>query len=358
MIRAVPSFVRILLACACLTIATVAAAQEPAAPSPSPVPSAEGGVAMPVPVPSRADAPLSSGPALPVPSVAQPTDAQTATPQTGVADTAYGAFQRGLYLTAKRLAEPLAKLGDPAAQTLLGEIHSRGLGVPRNETEAARWYKAAAGAGSPEGQFRYALLLLDGTAVPQDLAQARDLMKAAADAGIPLAQYNYGQMLIQASPSGGFGEAKPYFEKAAAFGVADAQYAVSQIYAYGRGVAAPDEPAARRWLIAAAVNGHDTAQVELGIWLINGKGGPADQSEGARWLRRAAGRGNPIAMNRIAHLYKDGIGVTADKVEAAMWSVLAKRADNTDAVLDDFFRRLDEETQRGALEAANQFRAG
>ncbi|MBC8128706.1 MAG: hypothetical protein H7Y08_00110, partial [Rhizobiaceae bacterium] len=65
-----------------------------------------------------------------------------------------------------------------------------------------------------------------------------------------------------------------------------------------------------------------------------------------------------IAMNRIAHLYKDGVGVEADKVEAAKWSVLAKRAANTDAVLDDFFRTLDEPTQRGALDAANRFRAG
>jgi TPR repeat protein len=278
-------------------------------------------------------------------------------PPAGGTDLAYGAYQRGLYLTAKNLAEPLANLGDPAAQTLLGEIYSRGLGVRRDEKTAARWYEAAAKAGSAEGQFRFALLLLDGKSVPQDLAKAQDLMKAAADAGIPLAQYNYGQMLIQASPTSGFVAARPYFEKAAQGGVADAQYAMSQIYAYGRGIAAPDLVTARRWLVAAAVNGQDTAQIELGIWLINGKGGPGDPAEGARWLRRAAAGGNPIAMNRVAHLYKDGIGVAADQAEAAKWSVLAKRANNTDAALDAFFRGLDEAMQRNALDAANRFRA-
>jgi TPR repeat protein len=312
------------------------------------------GEAVPMPTPSPV------GSTLPAPSTAAAA-AESAPAAAGAASEgstrAYGAFQRGLYLTALQLAEPLANLGDPAAQTLLGEIYSRGLGVRRDEKEAARWYEAAAKAGSAEGQFRFALLLLDGKSVPQDLAKARDLMKLAADAGIPLAEYNYGQMLIQASPAAGFTEARPYFERSAKSGVSDSQYAMSQLYAYGRGVAAPDLPTARRWLTAAAINGHDTAQIELGIWLINGKGGPANAGEGARWLRRAAGHGNPIAMNRIAHLYKDGIGVRADKAEAAMWSVLAKRANNTDAVLDEFFRKLDEPAQRAALEAANKFRA-
>ena len=53
------------------------------------------------------------------------------------ADPAYGAYQRGLYLTALNLARPRAEAGDGAAQTLMAEILSRGLGVPRNETEAA-----------------------------------------------------------------------------------------------------------------------------------------------------------------------------------------------------------------------------
>ena len=85
---------------------------------------------------------------------------------------AYGAFQRGYYLSALRLAEPLANLGDPAAQTLLGEIYARGLGVPRDEKESARWYAIAAKAGVAEAQFRYALLLIEGKVVERDDATA------------------------------------------------------------------------------------------------------------------------------------------------------------------------------------------
>ncbi|TGV80933.1 sel1 repeat family protein, partial [Mesorhizobium sp. M00.F.Ca.ET.158.01.1.1] len=56
------------------------------------------------------------------------------------ADAAYGAFQRGLYKTAYNLALVRAQNGDPAAQTLVAEILSRGLGVPLNSAEAAKWY--------------------------------------------------------------------------------------------------------------------------------------------------------------------------------------------------------------------------
>ena len=271
---------------------------------------------------------------------------------------AYGAFQRGYYLSALRLAEPLANLGDPAAQTLLGEIYARGLGVPRDEKESARWYAIAAKAGVAEAQFRYALLLIEGKVVERDDATARDLMKAAADAGNPLAAFNYGQMLIQSAPTGGFGDAISYFRMAAEKGVPDAEYALSQLYAYGKGVEKADDAQARHWLQEAARSGHDLAQIELGIWLINGRGGPADPTEGFLWLKGAAERGNPIAVNRVAHLYKDGIGTPRDRAEAAKWVVLARRASNSDAGLDGWFRGLPEPEQKSALEAANRFRAG
>lgn len=296
------------------------------------------------------------GEALPVPAEVAPETPPAEGQQPSPSDLAYGAYQRGFYLTALKLAEPIANLGDPAAQTLLGEIYSRALGVPQDLQKAAHWYEAAAKAGSAEGQFRFALMLLDGTVVASDIAKARDLMAAAAEQGLPLAQYNYAQMIVQASPSGGFEEAFGYFQKAANAGVADAQYAMSQLYEYGRGVQA-DSAVARKWLRAAAINGLGAAQVEFGIWLINGKGGPPQLEDGFRFLKRAADRGNPIAINRVAHLYKDGVGTAPDRLQAAKWAVLAKRVENSDPTLDDFFRGLDPQTQKSALEAANRFRS-
>ena len=47
-------------------------------------------------------------------------------------DLAYGAFQRGLYLTAFDLAIKRAEAGDVAAQTLIGLIYEGGYGVPQS----------------------------------------------------------------------------------------------------------------------------------------------------------------------------------------------------------------------------------
>ena len=116
------------------------------------------------------------------------------------ADAAYGAFQRGLYMTALNLALPRAEAGDPAAQTLAAEILSRGLGVARDEAEAAKWYQLAAEQGVPEAQFQYALLLLDGRFVNRDVQGAYALMQAAAEAGNRLAQFNFAQLVIDREP--------------------------------------------------------------------------------------------------------------------------------------------------------------
>ena len=52
-------------------------------------------------------------------------------------DDAYGAFQRGYYLTALALALPRAERADPAAQTLIAEIYAKGLGVAENVAQAS-----------------------------------------------------------------------------------------------------------------------------------------------------------------------------------------------------------------------------
>src|SRR5687767_10445372 len=60
-------------------------------------------------------------------------------------DLAYGAFQRGLYLTAfKEATRRVEEMGDPKAMTLLGELYADGLGIPNDDNKAAQWYNLAA----------------------------------------------------------------------------------------------------------------------------------------------------------------------------------------------------------------------
>src|SRR5580704_12577857 len=57
-------------------------------------------------------------------------------------DLAFGAFQRGYYITAFALAtKNVDDKADPKAMTLLGELYANGLGVPQDDKKAAEWYK-------------------------------------------------------------------------------------------------------------------------------------------------------------------------------------------------------------------------
>ena len=273
------------------------------------------------------------------------------------ADMAYGAYQRGYYLTALNLATPLALQGDAAAQTLIAEIYSRGLGVRQDLVKAMEWYGKAAERDVPEAQFELAMLLLDGGDEFGDPERAYALMQQAADAGNPMAQFNFAQMVNSRRPTReGMETAVAYFEKAALAGLADAQYAMAQAYREGVGGKPVDLAAARRWLQLAARQNHDTAQIELGTWLVEGVGGERDLEAGFAWLRQAAAAGNPAAQNRVAKLYRAGVGVEPDTIEAAAWYLRARRAGLTDPVMEDQLQGLTDEQLAEAGQRAGTLR--
>ncbi|NRP69821.1 Secretory immunoglobulin A-binding protein EsiB [Ensifer psoraleae] len=279
-------------------------------------------------------------------------------PFTGKVDDAYGAFQRGYYLTAMDLALPRAQLGDPAAQTLVASILEQGLGVARDAKEAAFWYGQAANNGDPAAMFKYALILMEGRHVKRDRKKSEELMKKAADLGNASAQFNYGQTLVADMPGEkGLKAAMPYYEKSAEQGIADAQYALSQIYLNVDGIDENKRARAREWLQRAARAGYDTAQLDMAIWLVEGIAGDRNLEEGFAWMKRAAESGNVVAQNRLSHLYVNAIGTRPDPVEAAKWYVLSRRAGLKDDALEDFYLGLNERQQKSALAAANKFRS-
>lgn len=279
-------------------------------------------------------------------------------PYEGAVDEAYGAFQRGLYLTAFQKALARAEKGDATAQTLVAEMMAGGLGVKRDRKNAAFWYGEAAKNGDPAAMFKYALLLMDGRDVPRDRTLSEDYMRKAAEAGNVSALFNYAQMIAGEAPGDeGLMKALPYYEQAADKGLADAQYAVSQLYMGLAGVPEEKKAKARDYLEKAAAAGFDTAQHDMGVWLIEGIGGDIDYERGFRWMRIAALRGNVAAQNKLALLYVNAIGTRPDPVEAGKWYVLSRRAGLADDDLEDFFLGVSDETQKKATEAADRFAA-
>jgi TPR repeat protein len=63
----------------------------------------------------------------------------------------------------------LARLGNVRAQSQLGFMYARGLGVPQNYVEAAKWYYRAADRGDGRAQLELGLMYNKGQGVPRDL---------------------------------------------------------------------------------------------------------------------------------------------------------------------------------------------
>ncbi|MGC1280202.1 MAG: tetratricopeptide repeat protein, partial [Xanthobacteraceae bacterium] len=112
-------------------------------------------------------------------------------------DLAFGAYQRGYFLTALQYATDDAEKGNAPAMTLLGELYANGLGVARDDKKAADWYKLAAARGDRNGMFALAMFALEGRAGPRDRDLGAKWLAAAAKLGHPQAAYDLALLYIE-----------------------------------------------------------------------------------------------------------------------------------------------------------------
>ena len=90
-----------------------------------------------------------------------------------------------------------AVLGDAKAQLLLGDMFSKGLGVPQDYKEASKWYKKAASQDLVQPQYNLGVMYYFGMGVIQDYKEAAIWYTKAAEQGDTLAQNNLGVMYQQ-----------------------------------------------------------------------------------------------------------------------------------------------------------------
>lgn len=267
-------------------------------------------------------------------------------------DEAYGAFQRGYFLTALALALPRAERGDAAAQTLIAEIYARGLGIAQNAATASGWYALASEGGDSRASFALALMYQEGDGVPKSRKRAAQLFELAVEQGSTAAKYNLALLHIEglyAEPN--ITKAAQLMQEAAAAGIAEAQYDYGTMLMEGAGVA-PDPESGANWIQQAAEAGLVEAQVDYATLLYLGNGVSQDRAESIRWYQRAAGAGNPVAQNRYAKLLAVGEGVELDLEAAAMWRALARRQGLNDPQLDKLLVSISPEALARAEERA------
>ena len=74
---------------------------------------------------------------------------------------------------------------------------------------------------------------------------------------------------------------------------------------------------------ALAEQGDATAQYNLGVMYIEGRGISEDGIEGVKWFRLAAEQGLSEAMHGIGSTYAYGLGVPENTLRAYIWHSLA-----------------------------------
>jgi len=229
------------------------------------------------------------------------------------ADAAYG---RGDYATAYRLLKPLAEQGNAKAQYNLGFMYDKGQGVPKDDTEAAKWFRKAAERGNAFAQVNLGFRYAKGQGVPKDDTEAVKWFRKAAEQGIAKAQFNLGVMYEKGlGVPQDYAEAVKWLQKAAAQGYAKAQDNLGFMYAKGQGVPKDDTEAAKRWRNAAE-QGYARAQYNLGFMYAKGQGVPKDHVLSHMWFNLAASRFN-ASERRERKLAVESRNLVASKMTPA-----------------------------------------
>ncbi len=83
-------------------------------------------------------------------------------------DDAVQAYGTGDYATALAEFKVLADQGKPEAQYFMGLFYHNGFGVPRDQTESAKWFLQAARQGDARSQYYVGIMAEKGQGVEKD----------------------------------------------------------------------------------------------------------------------------------------------------------------------------------------------
>lgn len=122
-------------------------------------------------------------------------------------------------------------------------------------------------------------------------------------------------------------------QRAAAQGLAPAQFRLALMYSRGWGVQ-QSEVKAVKWLRKAAEQDFVEAQYNLGSRYDSGQGVTQDHAKAANWFRKAAKQGSVNAQKNLGAMYGLGQGVPGNYSEAYVWSSIAAESGDKGAIIN------------------------
>lgn len=227
--------------------------------------------------------------------------------------------------------------GSARAPVALARRHEQGRGVAQSRERAQALYDLAAQRGDMDGMWRLARLLSEGEESGPELERARDLLERAIRLGSPDAHWVLSDLVSHE-------RAVALLHSGSELGALPAKRRLADRYRLGQGVEVDLEQAERLYRSAASGgNGRAMAELgttlsatdsragladagrgfleralqvtdperelappsasyQLGLLLLEGRGGPADLPRARTLLRAAAEAGHPAAKTRLAQL--------------------------------------------------------
>ncbi|KAG0376456.1 hypothetical protein BGX24_007718 [Mortierella sp. AD032] len=169
--------------------------------------------------------------------------------------------------------------------------------------------------GDRDAQFALGELYDHGLGAVQSASQAFEWYKKAAGQGLVVTERVEGLRPTYLSDDS---FAANWFQKAAVQGHATAQYNLGNMYYTGQEVK-KDYSKAFDWYLLAANQDHASASNSVGNLYCVGHGVDQDYSKAAFWYLKAAENGDEEAQNSLAVLYEAGLGVPEDETKAIEW---------------------------------------
>ena len=232
---------------------------------------------------------------------------------------------------AAKLFEQAARAGHAKAQVDLAAAYLLGNGVDRNPTTAGHWYERAAKSENGQAQIELGMLKIRGVGCRQDIESGLNWIKKAAAQRHPAYAKQALNLLsrLEANPpkSGpDIGALKERAEK----GELKAQLELAHRYETGGGLEV-DFSSAHRWLDVAVSQGSASASHHLGGMLMAGRGLKKNPEKAAHYWGLAARLGHRGAQVDYAVACAKGYGMEKDLPEAYYWMLIVRKTTASEA---------------------------
>ncbi|MFM7181163.1 MAG: tetratricopeptide repeat protein [Verrucomicrobiales bacterium] len=219
------------------------------------------------------------------------------------------------------LMKEAADAGYPDAVGAIGHYLANGIGTPKDEAEAVRWFRKGAELGSAKAMLNYGLMLCQGKGIAANAADGREWIRKAAATGLPEANLEWAEALFHGNHGATVDRAAafPFYKVAADAGIPGACNTLGTMYESGIGVQAEDAEAIRLFHKAALL-GHTLGQMNYGRMLDPESNDQNKRVEAIAWLLLAEQSGSVPAEKLLSPLRIGG--ATGD------FPAAARRAEN------------------------------